>query len=72
MDNKYNEQFVLIQPTIEAKNQEMKANRQNSDDKMMKLTENFKTILASSITSIADNFNALKSLPTQEDSQKPT
>ena len=38
---------------------------------MMKLTEDFKATNASSITSITDQINTLKSSPTQKDSPKP-
>ena len=38
---------------------------------MMYLTEDFKAILASPITSIIDQINTLKSSPTQKDSPEP-
>ena len=53
MENKYGEQFII---TIEAKNQQMKSNKQDSDEKIMKLTEYFKTILAE----LTDQINTLK------------
>ena len=43
--------------TIEDNNQEMKVNNQDYDDKMIKVVEYFKEILASSITSIMDHIN---------------
>ena len=49
----------------------MKANKKNSYEKMMKLTEEYKAMIASSITSITDQINSLKYLPTQNDSPKP-
>ena len=61
-----------MQDTIEANNQEMKTNNQDSDEKMMKLTEDFKAMLASTIKSIMDQINTLESSPTQKDSPKPT
>ena len=50
MDKNYDEQFIIMQYTIEANMKEMKSNKQDSDDKIMKLTETFKAILASIIT----------------------
>ena len=44
----------------------MKSNKQDYDDKMMKLAEYFKTILAA----ITDHINTLKSSPNQKDSTK--
>ena len=38
MDNKSDEQFLLVQDSIEANKQEMKSNKQYSDDKMMNVT----------------------------------
>ena len=46
MENNYNEQFIVMQAAIESKKQEMKANKQDSDEKMMKLSEESKTIFA--------------------------
>ena len=50
MDNKSDEQFLIIQAKIEANKQDMKANNKDSDDKMMNFIEDFKINLASSIT----------------------
>ena len=50
IDNNYDEHFIIMQATIEDNKKEMKYNKQDSDDKIMKLTENFKVILASTIT----------------------
>ena len=44
----------------------IKANKQESDDKMMKLTENLKSIIASSITSMMDQEKTFKYSPTQK------
>ena len=46
MDNKYDEQFTIIQETIEPYKQEMKANKQDPDKKMSYLTEDFKAMIA--------------------------
>ena len=46
MDNKPNEQFIIIQAAIESNNKEMKYNKQDSGEKMTNLTEDFKAILA--------------------------
>ena len=45
----------------------MKSNKQDSDEKMVKFTEDFKAILAA----ITYQINTLKSLSTQKDSTKP-
>ena len=45
---------------IESNKKEIKSNSQWYDDKMMKLAEYFKEILASYITSITDNIDTLK------------
>ena len=45
MDNKSDEQLIITQATTEAKKQEMKSNNQDSDEKIMKLTEYFKEML---------------------------
>ena len=50
MDNKSYEQFIIMQATIEA-------NKQDFDDKMAKLTEYFKAMIASTITSMTDQIN---------------
>ena len=49
----------------------MKANKQDSGEKMMKLTEDVKAMLISSITSITYHINTFKSFPTQKYSPKP-
>ena len=46
MYNKSEEQFIIIQASIEANNPDIKSNKQESDEKMTKLTEDFKSILA--------------------------
>ena len=67
MDNNSDENFIIMQVAMEAKNHDIKANNQDSDEKMMKLTEDSKAILAS----IMDKDNTLKSSPTQKGSPKP-
>ena len=42
MGNKSDEQFVIMQAAIEANKQEMKANNQDSDKKMMEFIETSK------------------------------
>ena len=64
MDNKSDEKFAIMQDAIKSNKQDIKPNKQNSSGKMMKLTKKFKTINASSITSIPDQINALKYSPT--------
>ena len=49
----------------------MKTNKNDSDEKMMKLIEDFNAIIASSITSIIDHINTSKSSPDHKDSTKP-
>ena len=56
MDNNSDEQFIIMQSTIESNKQEMKANKQHSDEKMVKLAEDFKAMLAA----ITDHINTLK------------
>ena len=43
-----------MQATIDANKQDIKFTNQESDEKMMKLTEDFKAMLASTIKSIMD------------------
>ena len=64
--NKYDEQFIIMQYTVECNNKEMKTNKRDSNEKMMKLIKDFKKIIAS----ITDHINTLKSSTTQKDSPK--
>ena len=57
MGNNYDEQFIIMQATIKDNKQEMKSNKQDSDEKIMKLKEDFKAMLASTITSMMDKIN---------------
>ena len=67
MYNKSDEQFIITESAIEANNQEIKANKQDSDEKMMELTEYSKAILVA----VTDQINTFKSLPNHKDSPNP-
>ena len=71
MDNNSDERFTIIQSTIEPKNRYMKANKQNSNEKMRNITEAFKAMLKSTITTIMDQINTYKSSLDHMDSSKP-
>ena len=60
-----------MQATIEVNKQNMKSNKQDYDEKLIKLVEYFKEILASTITSMMDHVNTSKSLPAQSNQPKP-
>ena len=62
MQNKSDEWFIIAQAAIEANKKDIRANNQDSDEIMTKLTEEFKKMLAS----IIDQINTLKSLSTQK------
>ena len=64
MYNKSDEQFIIMKSANEANKQEMKSKNKDPEQKMMKLTEYFKSMLASSITSITNQINNLKCYPT--------
>ena len=64
MDNKSDEQLIITQDTIEV-------NRQESDEKIMRLIEDLKVFVKSTITSMMDQTNISKSSPEQKDSLKP-
>ena len=49
----------------------MKSNNQDYDEKTMKPTEDFKSMLASTITSMMDHINMLEYSPPQKDPSKP-
>ena len=57
MDKISDEQFIIMQSKIEVNKKDMKSNNQDSDEKMMKLTEDFKAMLASTITSMMNQIN---------------
>ena len=71
MDTKSDEQFIIIEATIEHKNKETKYNKQEYDEKMMKLKEDFIAMLASTIKSIMYQITMSKSSPAHKDSPKP-
>ena len=71
MDNKSDEQFIIMQATIETNKQDMRSNKQESDKKMMNTTEDFKSMLTSTITSMMDRINMSKYSPSQRDSPNP-
>ena len=39
MDNRSDEQFIFVQARIESNKKEMKSNKQDSDEKIMKVTK---------------------------------
>ena len=57
MDNNSYEQFIIMQAAIETKNQEMKSNKKDFDDKTMKVTEDLKAMIDPDITSTMDQIN---------------
>ena len=65
--NKYDRKFIIMQAAIEPNKKYMKSNNQDSDDKMVNLTEDFKAMLAA----ITDQINTLKYSSTHQDSPKP-
>ena len=56
-----------MQAAIESNKQEIKFNKQDSDEKMTQFTVKFKTI----ITVISNHLNTLASSPTQKDTSNP-
>ena len=71
MDNNSDEQFIIVHAVIEANKQGLKSNKQDSDGKIMNITEYFKSMLSSPITSITDKIKSFKSSPTQKNSPNP-
>ena len=67
MDNKSDEQFIILQAAIEPNKQEIKATNHDSDNKMMKIKEDSKSMLKSAVISMMDNINMSKPLPEQRD-----
>ena len=61
------EQFIIIKSTIEANKQYMKSNKKDSDEKMIKLIEDFKAIPAPTITPMMDHINIPKFSTDQRD-----
>ena len=46
MENNSDEQFIIIKSAIEVNKQEIKSNKQDSDEKMMQSTETLKLLTA--------------------------
>ena len=67
MDNKSDEQFIIIQSVIESNKHYMKSNKEDSDDKMMNIVEDLKVML----TEITEQIKTLKYWTTQKDPPKP-
>ena len=67
MDNNYDEHLIIMQSAIESNKQEMKTNKQYSDEKIINLTEDLKSML----TEITDQIKTLKTSLTYKDSPKP-
>ena len=63
--------ILNMQATIESNKQDMKTNEQECDEKMINLTEEFKSMLTSSITSMMDQINKSKSSPDKKDPPNP-
>ena len=63
MHNKSDEQFFVIEATIETNNQEAYKNHKKSDKKVMLLTENHKTT-NEKITLLTENLQVLTALMT--------
>ena len=57
MDNKSDEQFMIMKTTIKYKKHEIKANKKDCNEKMMKLTEDLKSMISSTITSTMGQMN---------------
>ena len=72
MDNKSVEHFITMQDTIESNNKDMKANKHDLDEKVMKIIEEFKGVIASSIPSLMNKINTLKHSTTHKASPKTT
>ena len=59
VDNKSDEQFLVIQSLIEANRQETDEKQMNTDEKLTKITEDLK-VLTATITSMMDQTNNYK------------
>ena len=67
MDTKSDEQFLVIEATIEANKQEADKNKINNDEKLTLLIENLQLLTAF----ITDKTNISKSTPAQKDTLTP-
>ena len=57
MDNKSDEQFMIMKSKIKSKKQDIEANKNDYYEKMMKLTEDLKSMISSTITSNMGQMN---------------
>ena len=68
MDNKSDEKFTIMQAAIEANKQEMKSNKQESDEKMTQFTLKFEKLFAV----ILNQLKTLEYSPTQKNKSNPS
>ena len=67
MKKHYDGKFIIMQAAIESNKQEMRPNKQDSDEKMTQFTVKFETMLAI----ISSQLNTLVSSPTQKYTSDP-
>ena len=67
MDNNYDEQFLIIQTTIDAKKQESDEKQMKTDEKLTQITENLKFLTSF----MMDHTNNLKFSSAQKDASTP-
>ena len=67
MDTKSDEQFLIIESTIEANNQEADKKQMNTDEKLIQIKENLQVLTAFMMYQT----NISKSSPTQKDTSTP-
>ena len=67
MDNKSDENFIIMQSSIEYNKQEMKSKKKDSDEKSTKLSEESKIMFAL----ILNQINTLSSSPNHKDTLNP-
>ena len=67
MDTKSDEQFLVIEATIESNKQEADKNQMKTDEKLTLLTENIPVLTAL----MTDKTNISESSPTQKDTSTP-
>ena len=70
MDNRSDEQFLIIQATIESNRQETYDKQINTDKKLTNITEDL-NFLTEIITSMMDQTNNSKFSPAQKDTSNP-
>ena len=72
MDNNSDEQLLIMQAKIEANMQAtIEPNRKDTDETLKNLTEDV-TMITSTIKSMMDQNNNMKSSPSQKDTSNPT